>query len=70
MATAVKEMMEKASAKVPRVTPAEARALIGKGAVVIDVGDAPEVEKSGKVMGATHILRCMLEFRANPQSAS
>jgi rhodanese-related sulfurtransferase len=53
---------------VPRVTPAEARDLIRHGALVIDVRDAPEVEKSGKVEGAVHVSRGMLEFRADPDS--
>ena len=30
--------------------------------------DAPEVEKSGKVAGAVHVSRGMLEFRADPES--
>ncbi len=68
MVTNVKQMMEAANAMVPRITPAEARALMAKGAVVLDVRDAPEVEKSGKVLGAIHVSRGMLEFRADPQS--
>ncbi len=35
---------------------------------MIDVRDAPEVEKSGKIAGALHISRGMLEFRADPDS--
>ena len=31
--------------------------------------DAPELEKSGKVAGAVHHSRGMLEFRAHPASA-
>ncbi len=62
----VKQMMEAANAAVPRVTPAEAKAMIAKGnTVVIDVRDAPEVEKAGKIQGALHISRGMLEFRAD-----
>ena len=37
-------------------------------ALVVDVRDAPEVEKSGKVAGALHVSRGMLEFRADPES--
>ena len=37
-------------------------------ALVIDVRDAPEVEKSGRVEGAVHVSRGMLEFRADPES--
>lgn len=68
MATSVKQMIETANAAVPRVTPAQAREMIAQGALVVDVRDAPEVEKSGKVMGAVHVSRGMLEFRADPES--
>jgi len=69
MATTLKQLMEAANAAVPRVAPAEARAMIAKGdALVVDVRDAPEVEKSGKVAGAVHVSRGMLEFRADPDS--
>lgn len=68
MAMSVKQMIEAANAAVPRISPAEARELIRKGALVVDVRDAPEVEKSGKVEGAVHVSRGMLEFRADPDS--
>ena len=69
MATNLKQMMAAANAAVPRITPAQAQELIAKGnALVVDVRDAPEVEKSGKVAGATHVSRGMLEFRADPDS--
>lgn len=68
MATSIKQLIEAANAVVPRVSVGEARDLIGKGALVVDVRDAPEVEKSGKVEGALHVSRGMLEFRADPQS--
>ena len=42
--------------------------MIREGALVVDVRDAPEVEKSGKVEGAVHVSRGMLEFRADPES--
>ena len=69
MATSVKQMMEAANAAVPRITPAEAREMIAKGnTLVVDVRDAPEVEKSGKAAGAVHVSRGMLEFRADSES--
>lgn len=68
MATSVKQLIEAANAVVPRIGLAEARDLIREGALVVDVRDAPEVEKSGKVEGAVHVSRGMLEFRADPQS--
>jgi rhodanese-related sulfurtransferase len=69
MATSVKQMMEVANAAVPRIAPEQAREMIAKGnTLVVDVRDAPEVEKSGKVAGAVHVSRGMLEFRADPES--
>jgi rhodanese-related sulfurtransferase len=69
MASNVKQMLEAANAAVSRITPEQARELIGKGnTLVVDVRDAPEIEKSGKIAGAVHVSRGMLEFRADPES--
>ncbi len=69
MATSLKQLMEAANAAVPKITPAQAREMIGKGnTLVVDVRDAPEIEKSGKIAGAVHVSRGMLEFRADPDS--
>jgi rhodanese-related sulfurtransferase len=69
MATSVKHLLEAANAVVPRVTPAQAREMIAKeNALVVDVRDAPELAQSGKVAGAVHVSRGMLEFRADPES--
>ncbi len=68
MPTSVKQLMEAANAAVPKVTPADAEAMIQKGALVVDVRDGTEVAASGKVAGATNVSRGMLEFRADPES--
>ncbi|MCT7661968.1 rhodanese-like domain-containing protein [Mycobacterium deserti] len=69
MTKSAKELVEAANAVVPRISPAEAQDKIAAGnVVVVDVRDAPEVEKSGKVAGAVHVPRGMLEFRADPES--
>jgi len=69
MATSVKQLLEAANAVVPKVAPAQAREMMAKGnTLVVDVRDAPELEKSGKVAGAVHHSRGMLEFRADPES--
>ena len=69
MSTSVKELLAAANAVVPKITQAEAQAMIAKGnALVLDVRDAPEIEKSGKIAGALHVSRGMLEFRADPDS--
>jgi rhodanese-related sulfurtransferase len=69
MATSVKQLIEAANAAVPKITPAQAREMIAKGnALVVDVCDAPELEKTGKIAGAVHHSRGILEFRADPES--
>jgi rhodanese-related sulfurtransferase len=71
MAVGVKEMLEAANAAVPKITPDQVREMLGKGnTLVVDVRDAPEVEKSGKIAGAVNVSRGMLEFRADPESPS
>jgi rhodanese-related sulfurtransferase len=69
MAKTAKDLVEAANAVVPRISPAQAQEKIAKGnSLVVDVRDAPEVQKSGKVAGAVHVPRGMLEFRADPES--
>jgi rhodanese-related sulfurtransferase len=67
--TSVKEMLDAANAVVPRISPAEAQAMMAKGNVlIVDVRDGPEVQASGKIKGAVNVSRGMLEFRADPAS--
>lgn len=69
MTTNVKQLVADANSVVPRISPAEAKAMISRGDVlVVDVRDTPEVEKSGKIAGAVNVSRGMLEFRADPES--
>ena len=69
MTTNLKQLLDAADAAVPRISPAQAQAMAASGAaLVVDVRDAPEVEKSGKAAGAMHVSRGMLEFRADPDS--
>ena len=71
MAASVKQMMEAANTAVPRVTPAQARDMMAKGnTLVVDVRDGTEVAASGKVAGAVHVSRGLLEFRADPELPS
>ncbi len=69
MAITLKQMMDAANAAVPRINPARAHELIAQGnTLVVDVRDAAEVQQSGKVAGAVHVSRGLLEFRADPDS--
>jgi rhodanese-related sulfurtransferase len=66
-----KEMLAAANAVVPRLDPQRVREMAGQGDVVIlDVRDAPELAASGKIKGAVHVPRGLLEFRADPELPS
>lgn len=68
MALTVQDMMAEANAAVERIDVARAKALIAQGALFLDVRDAPELENAGRAIGAHHIPRGMLEFRADPKT--
>jgi rhodanese-related sulfurtransferase len=69
MAASVKSLLDQANQAVQRISPTDAQAMIDKGeAVVIDVRDSAEVEKSGKVPGALNISRGMLGFKADSET--
>ena len=69
MTTSVKDMMAAANAAVPRIAREDAQALLAGGkALLVDVRDAPELQALGRIKGAKHVSRGMLEFRADPAS--
>jgi rhodanese-related sulfurtransferase len=69
MPSSVKEMLAEANAAVPRLDPGEVRNRMTRGDVlIVDVRDAPELASGGKLKGAVHVSRGMLEFRADPES--
>jgi rhodanese-related sulfurtransferase len=66
----VQSMLAEAEAEVPRISPEEAKALVGRADVLfLDVREPAEVATSGKVPGALAIPRGLVEFRADPASA-
>ena len=69
MPTSIKEMLAEANAMVSRLDPAEVRNRMNRADVlIVDVRDAPELASGGKLKGAVHVSRGMLEFRADPES--
>jgi rhodanese-related sulfurtransferase len=69
MPVTVKDLLAAANATVPRIDTAEARRLVQtSGALLVDVRDASEVQKSGKLKGAIHASRGLLEFKADAES--
>ncbi len=69
MPVTAKGLLAAANAAVPTVTPQEARELIAKGALVVDVRDGTEVA-NGKVKGAVHAQRGLIEFKADSELPS
>jgi rhodanese-related sulfurtransferase len=65
MPVSVKQLMAAANDAVPKISADEARKLMAKDALVVDVRDGTEVAKTGKLKGAVHVSRGMIEFRAD-----
>jgi rhodanese-related sulfurtransferase len=62
----VQAMLAEANAIVPRISPDEAKGLVGRPDVLfLDVREPAEVTTSGKVPGALAIPRGLVEFRAD-----
>lgn len=68
MPLTLKELLDAANAVVERIDGEKAQELVAQGALLLDIRDAPELEKAGRAIGAHHIPRGMLEFRADPAS--
>ncbi len=69
MPVTAKELLDAANAAVPRISGAEAQAKLAAGAVLLDVRDGLELQAGGKAVGAVHIPRGILEFKADPTHA-
>lgn len=64
-----KQMVEQAEAQIDILSPQEAMALVGEEDVVfVDIRDVRELEREGKLPGAYHMPRGMLEFWVDPDS--
>ena len=68
MPTSVKELLASANESVPRVSHADAQKMLKGGALLVDLRDTLELQQGGKIKGAKHVSRGMLEFRADPES--
>jgi rhodanese-related sulfurtransferase len=65
----VREMVDEADREVEKVKPREAEALLGSDdTVIVDIRDIRELQREGKIPGAFHCPRGMLEFWIDPQS--
>jgi rhodanese-related sulfurtransferase len=69
MTLSVKQLMAAANEAVPKISVDEARKLLSKeNALLVDVRDGTELAKSGKLKGATHVSRGMIEFKADAET--
>ncbi len=65
----VHDMIGKAKAEIEEIPAAEAVKLANDpGVVLVDIRDPRELERDGKVPGALHCTRGMLEFWIDPKS--
>ncbi|MGI9336544.1 MAG: rhodanese-like domain-containing protein [Gammaproteobacteria bacterium] len=65
----VKQMVEEANAEIETLSAAEAVALLAQDdVVVVDVRDVRELEREGRIPGAFHAPRGMVEFWVDPAS--
>jgi rhodanese-related sulfurtransferase len=65
----VLDMVAEANAQVRVLSPEEAKDMLGRDDVAfIDVRDIRELAKTGRIPGAHHVPRGMLEFWIDPQS--
>jgi rhodanese-related sulfurtransferase len=64
-----KELLEEANAVIETISADDAKKLHGDEAVTfVDIRDVREVKREGKVAGALHAPRGMLEFWIDPES--
>lgn len=69
MAIGYKQMIEEAEKEIETISVADASDLVGNDDVVfVDIRDVRELQREGKIPGATHAPRGMLEFWVDPES--
>ena len=65
-----KQLVQEAMDKIKTITPLELKDLQKKNPdlILIDIRDIRELKKTGKILGAKHMPRGMLEFWLDPES--
>ena len=65
----VLDLVESAKKQINNLDPSDALKIHGdKTNLFIDIRDIREIQKSGRILGAKHVPRCMLEFWIDPKS--
>ncbi len=66
MSKSIMDLVAEAKAVVPAISADEAATMMDQeNVLIVDVRDDAEVAASGKIKGALHVTRGMLEFRAD-----
>ena len=69
MKVGFKDLIERAEGNIESISVDQAEALIGdNNTVFVDIRDIRELQREGKLPGATHAPRGMLEFWVDPDS--
>ena len=69
MKVGFKDLIERAERNIESISVDQAEALIGdNNTVFVDIRDIRELQREGKLPGATHAPRGMLEFWVDPDS--
>jgi rhodanese-related sulfurtransferase len=67
--TGVKQLVDAAEREIESLSLAEAKAMLGgEEAIFVDIRDVRELQREGKIKGAIHAPRGMLEFWVDPAS--
>jgi rhodanese-related sulfurtransferase len=69
MVKSARDLVAEANAAVDRLSVDEAKGLVGRDDVVfVDLRETRELESQGRIPGAVHAPRGLLEFHADPES--
>jgi len=68
MAKSSSDLVGEAKGRVENLDPDAVERELADGAVLVDLREAEELEATGRIPGAIHVPRGMLEFRADPAS--
>jgi rhodanese-related sulfurtransferase len=66
----VHDLLASARARYTRLTPPEAHAAMGRGALLVDTRDSEQRRRHGTIPGALAIDRTVLEWRVDPDSGA
>lgn len=70
MTVTMKDLVAEARSRVAAVSPELAEEAARKGDLILDVREPAELEEDGRIAGALHIPRGVLETRADPSAES